>query len=151
MNGVARERLRVGFVGSGFIAEFHLKAMQGVRNVDVTGVYSRNADNRARISRRVGELGLGTCRSHESLESLVTADDVDAVWILSPNDTRLDVMGALHDAVVAGRSKVFAVACEKPLARTVPGQHHGRGVHISLALPVSRRDPFRGGCAAAPA
>jgi len=119
MGDRSRERLRVGFVGSGFIAEFHLKAMQGVRNVDVTGVYSRSADNRERISRRVGELGLGTCRAHESLDSLVTAADVDAIWILSPNDTRLDVMGALHDAVVAGRSKAFAVACEKPLARTV--------------------------------
>jgi predicted dehydrogenase len=119
MTDLPRERLRVGFVGSGFIAEFHLKAMLGVRNVDVTGVFSRNPDNRARICRRVAELGLGACRSHESLESLLRADDVDAVWILSPNDTRLAVMQALHDEVVAGRSKVFAVACEKPLARTL--------------------------------
>lgn len=114
-----RDRLRVGFVGSGFIAHFHLKSMVGVRNVDVTGVYSRSADNRQRFADAVAENGLGTCRTHETLASLVEADDVDAIWILSPNDTRLDVMKALHASIRAGRSKVFAVACEKPLARTV--------------------------------
>jgi predicted dehydrogenase len=119
MTGLPKERLRVGFVGSGFIAEFHLKSMVGVRNVDVTGVYSRSPANRARFSKRVAELGLGECRSHDSLESLVQAGDIDAVWILSPNYTRLDVMRTIHAEVTAGRSKLIAVACEKPLARTV--------------------------------
>lgn len=114
-----RERLRVGFVGSGFIAHFHLKSMVGVRNVDVTGVYSRSPQKRQRFAAAVTEQGLGSCRTHETLESLLEADDVDAIWILSPNDTRLGVMKALHAAKTAGRSKVFAVACEKPLARTV--------------------------------
>jgi predicted dehydrogenase len=119
MTGLPKERLRVGFVGSGFIAEFHLKSMVGVRNVDVTGVYSRNPENRARFSKRVAELGLGECRSHDSLESLVQAGDVDAIWILSPNYTRLDVMRTIHTEVTAGRSEIVAVACEKPLARTI--------------------------------
>ncbi|WP_353646703.1 Gfo/Idh/MocA family oxidoreductase [Mesorhizobium sp. WSM2239] len=119
MTGLPKERLRVGFVGSGFIAEFHLKSMVGVRNVDVTGVYSRNPENRARFSKRVAELGLGECRAHDSLESLVQAGDVDAIWILSPNYTRLDVMRTIHAEVTAGRSKLIAVTCEKPLARTI--------------------------------
>ena len=119
MTGLPKQRLRVGFVGSGFIAEFHLKAMLGVRNVDVTGVFSRKAENRARFAAHVAELGLGECTSHDSLESLVNAADVDAIWILSPNYTRLDVMRTIHAEAKAGRSKVIAVACEKPLARTV--------------------------------
>ncbi|HEV7414620.1 Gfo/Idh/MocA family protein [Tianweitania sediminis] len=119
MVDLPKPRLRVGFVGSGFIAHFHLAAMVGVRNIDVTGVYSRSAENRNRLVAKVEQLGLGQCRAHESLESLFQADDVDAIWILSPNYTRLDVMRVLHKEVTAGRSKVFAVACEKPLARTV--------------------------------
>ena len=119
MTGLPRERLRIGFVGSGFIAHFHLKSMVGVRNVDVTGVYSRSAEKRQRFADAVGELGLGSCRTHDSLEALLAADDVDAIWILSPNDTRLDVMRSIHSAVKAGRSRLIAVACEKPLARTV--------------------------------
>lgn len=119
MTDFPKQRLRVGFVGSGFIAEFHLRAMVGVRNVDVTGVYSRSPDNRERIVRRVAELGLGECSGHDSLESLARAENVDAIWLLSPNNTRLDIMRTIHDEVVAGRSRVFAVACEKPLARTI--------------------------------
>ena len=119
MTATKRDRLRIGFVGSGFIAEFHLKSMIGVRNVDVTGVYSRSADKRQRFAAKVAELGLGDCTAHESLESLFGAGDIDAVWICSPNDTRLDVMRVLATEVQAGRSGIFAVACEKPLARTL--------------------------------
>ena len=119
MTDLPRKTLRIGFVGSGFIAHFHLKSMIGVRNVEVTGVYSRNADKRSRFASEVESLGLGNCRAHDSLESLIRAHDVDAIWIVSPNYTRLDVMKALHAEIKAGRSAVFSVACEKPLARTV--------------------------------
>ncbi|MGF6175257.1 Gfo/Idh/MocA family protein [Ensifer sp. 4252] len=119
MTQLPKQTLRVGFVGTGFIAHFHLKSMIGVRNVEVTGVFSRKAENREKFAKEVGALGLGSCRTHESLEALLVADDVDAIWILSPNYTRLEVMRTLHGAIKAGRSKVFAVACEKPLARTV--------------------------------
>ncbi|QRY65224.1 Gfo/Idh/MocA family oxidoreductase (plasmid) [Ensifer sp. PDNC004] len=119
MTQLPKQTLRVGFVGSGFIAHFHLKSMIGVRNVEVTGVFSRKAENREKFANEVASLGLGTCRTHESLEALLSADDVDAVWILSPNYTRIDVMRSLHKAVKDGRSRIFAVACEKPLARTV--------------------------------
>ena len=119
MSDLPRKTLRLGFVGSGFIAHFHLKSLIGVRNVEVTGVYSRSAGNRKRFADAVTALDLGECRAHETLDSLFFADDVDAIWILSPNHTRLDVMTALYDAVKIGRSRIFAVACEKPLARTV--------------------------------
>ena len=150
MSEFPRQTLRVGLVGSGFIAGFHLTSMIGVRNVEVTGVFSRAADNRHRIVRRVDELGLGRCRSHDSLESLLEADDVDAIWILSPNDTRLDVMRALHGAVTAGGSRIFAVACEKPLARTLgearemlrlaedAGLNHGYLENQVFSTPVLR-------------
>ncbi|MER2537001.1 MAG: Gfo/Idh/MocA family oxidoreductase [Rhizobiaceae bacterium] len=150
MTTLPKEKLRVGFVGSGFIADFHLKSMIGVRNVEVTGVFSRSAANRARIVKRAAELGLGTCTSHDSLESLLRAGDVDAVWICSPNHTRLDVMRVLHTEVKAGRSAVFAIACEKPLARTVAearemlrlaedaGLNHGYLENQVFSTPVIR-------------
>lgn len=114
-----RKTLRIGFVGAGFIAHFHLKALLGVRNVEVTGVYPPTAAKRQKLADAVAELGLGTCRAHESLEALLAADDIDAIWILSPNPTRLATMRTIAAAVKSGRSKVFAVACEKPLARTL--------------------------------
>jgi predicted dehydrogenase len=118
-NQTVRPVLRVGFIGAGFIAHFHLKSMLGVRNVEVTGVYSRTAARRDALAAAVSNLGLGTCRTYDSLEAMLAADDIDAVWILSPNDTRLAAMRIIAAEVKAGRSGVFAVACEKPLARTV--------------------------------
>jgi len=150
MSNLPKERLRVGFVGSGFIAQFHLKSMVGVRNVDVVGVYSRKAENRAHFSAMVTELGLGACKSHETLESLLRDESVDAIWILSPNYTRLDTMRTIHAEVKAGRSRVFAVACEKPLARTIAearemlrlaqdaGLNHGYLENQVFSTPVLR-------------
>ncbi len=114
-----RPLLRVGFVGSGFIAHFHLKAMLAVRNVEIVGVHSRTAERRQAFADAVAAHGLGDCRTYDTLDGLFTAPDVDAIWILAPNYARLEIMQALHDAVKSGRSQVFAVACEKPLARTL--------------------------------
>lgn len=64
MTTLPKQTLRVGFVGTGFIAHFHLKSLIGVRNVEVTGVYSRNPENRARFVSEVEALDLGECRAH---------------------------------------------------------------------------------------
>jgi predicted dehydrogenase len=150
MTNLPKQRLRIGFVGSGFIAHFHLKSLVGVRNADVTGVFSRSAERRDRFAAAVADLGLGACRTHASLESLLRAEDVDAIWILSPNYTRLDTMRIIHAEVKAGRSKIFAVACEKPLARTIgearemlrlaedAGLNHGYLENQVFSTPVLR-------------
>jgi predicted dehydrogenase len=117
--GLPRETLRIGMVGSRFIAHFHLQALLGVRNVRVAGVYSPTAANRERLALRANALGLGPCTAHSSLEDLIGAGDVDALWILAPNDRRLDVMRTVHRLRTSGRCALLAVACEKPLARTL--------------------------------
>ena len=48
----------------------------------------------------------------------MASEEVDAVWILGPNDTRLDHMWAIRDAMEGGAS-LLGVACEKPLARNL--------------------------------
>lgn len=111
--------LRIGFVGSGFIAGFHLKSFLSVRNAMITGVFSPTPSKREALAAAVNAAELGPCRAHDSLGSLIAADDVDALWILSPNYSRLEVMQALDEAVKAGRSRIRAVACEKPLGRTL--------------------------------
>lgn len=114
-----KETLNIGIIGTGFIAEFHLRSMIGVRNVRVAGVYSRAAENRQRIADLAEELEIGPCAPFETLDSMLECGEIDAIWILSPNHTRLDAMCQIHAAVTEKRSKVFAVACEKPLARTI--------------------------------
>jgi len=111
--------LRIGFIGSGFIAKFHLKSFESVRNAQITGVFSPTPAKRAAFAEAVDAAELGPCTAYDSLDALLAAPDIDAIWLLAPNDTRLEVMRALHAAVKAGRSGIRAVACEKPLGRTL--------------------------------
>ncbi|MGL4961626.1 MAG: Gfo/Idh/MocA family protein [Inquilinus sp.] len=113
------ETLRIGLVGAGFIAGFHLQSMIGVRNLRVAGVYSPTPAKREALAARAGALGLGPARAFDSLEAMIASGEVDALWILTPNHTRLDTMREIHRVVGSGRGALRAVACEKPLARTV--------------------------------
>jgi predicted dehydrogenase len=112
----AKGPLRIGLLGSGFIAGFHLQALLGVRDTEVRGVFSPTLANREALARRANEMGLGPCRAYGSVDELLAS--VDAVWILGPNDTRLDHMRAIARAVEGG-APLLGVACEKPLGRNL--------------------------------
>ncbi|MBT4711529.1 MAG: Gfo/Idh/MocA family oxidoreductase [Alphaproteobacteria bacterium] len=111
--------LRIGIVGSGFIANFHLTSLIAVRNCTVAGVYSPTPANREAFALRANELGLGPAQAFDSLADMVTSPDVDAVWLLMPNDARLPVMREIHGLVTSGKAKLAGLACEKPLGRTL--------------------------------
>jgi predicted dehydrogenase len=110
--------LRIGFVGSGFIAHFHLKSFLSVRNAVIAGVYSPTPAKRAAFAEAANAAEMGPCVAYDSLEELLAAD-LDAIWLLAPNDTRMETMRTIHNAVTSGKSKVRAIACEKPLGRTL--------------------------------
>jgi predicted dehydrogenase len=118
-NGDRIETLRIGMIGSGFIANFHLQALVGVRNAVVSGVYSPTAAHRERCARAANDMGLGPCTAFASIAAMVTSGTIDAVWILAPNFARLQVMEEIHDLVKGGKARLAGVACEKPLARTL--------------------------------
>jgi predicted dehydrogenase len=115
----AHSALRIGFVGAGFMAQFHLRALLGVRNAVVAGVVSATPARRAAFAAEANRLGLGPCEVFESVAALLARDAIDAIWIVSPNYTRLAIMREIHAAVRAGAQTVRAVACEKPLGRTL--------------------------------
>jgi predicted dehydrogenase len=112
------ETLRVGFIGSGFIAHFHLQSFESIRSAQVAGVFSPTVERRVALTQQANELGVGPCRAFSSVEELAWSDEIDAIWILAPNDTRVQHMRAVHDAVLAG-AQLRGVACEKPLARNL--------------------------------
>ena len=115
-----RDVLRVGFVGAGFIANFHLEALVAVRNVQVSGIVSPRAEPREAAAAKSGALGLGPCRAFGSIEAMLASGEVDALWLLAPNSTRVEIMRTIRDLVKAGKAGALrAIACEKPLARTL--------------------------------
>ena len=110
--------LRIGLIGSGFIAGFHLQALLGVRNARVAGVFSPTPENRLALAERANGMDLGPCSTFASVEEMLGSGEVDAVWMLGPNDTRLGHMRAVHAAAKAG-VPLLGVACEKPLGRNL--------------------------------
>jgi predicted dehydrogenase len=112
--------LRIGFIGAGFIAGFHLEALVGVRNALVTGMFSPRAHRREAAAEKANALGLGPCRAFGSLEEMLASGEIDALWLLGPNHSRLETMREVAGLVRSGRAGALrAIACEKPLARTL--------------------------------
>ncbi|MDE3096504.1 MAG: Gfo/Idh/MocA family oxidoreductase [Chloroflexota bacterium] len=112
-------RLGVGFVGAGFMNRFHVLSLAGVRDADVTGVFSPTRAHAEELAALAVRTGVGAPKVHPSIAELVADPAVDALWIASTNDTRVAVVEEIVDAVKRGRGTLLGVACEKPLARNL--------------------------------
>ncbi len=108
------EVLRYGFVGAGFMTQFHLRALEQVRGVDVAGLTSRTPPEE--LARSVRDRGLGAARVYDSVGAM--AHDVDVVAICSPNSSRVAVMEEIAAAARDG-ARLRGLICDKPLARNL--------------------------------
>lgn len=114
------EQLRIGFIGAGFIADFHLQSLIAVRNVRVAGVFGPTPSRREALAKKAGDLDLGPCQAFDSIEAMLASGEIDALWIVAPNHVRLQIMREIRDLTKAGKSgPLRAIACEKPLARSL--------------------------------
>jgi predicted dehydrogenase len=111
--------LRIGFLGSGFIARFHLRSFEGVRNARIAGVFSPNEEHRSAFAALANDLQLGPCRPFDSVEAMLTSGEVDAVWVVGTNDTRIEHLQAINHAVKERGVSLKGIACEKPLTRNL--------------------------------
>lgn len=116
---MADQRLGVGFIGSGFIGQFHIRSWVGVRDSDVTGIVDVDRETAERGAAMAKDLGVGDPAIHGSITEMVADPSVDAIWIGAPNFTRMEVMEEIADAVVSGKGELKGVCCEKPLGRNV--------------------------------
>jgi predicted dehydrogenase len=112
-------RLGVGFIGSGFNARFHMLGWRGVRDADVRGVWSPNAERAASAARYANELDVGNARAFASIADMVADPAIDAIWLTGPNQARIENVQEIVDALARGRGTLIGIACEKPLARNV--------------------------------
>lgn len=108
------QRMRLGFIGAGFIAKFQASALRFVRGADLTGVYAlKGADDLAAYAI---SNGLGDCKVYSTVAEL--CKNCDAVAVFAPNFARVEIIGQIAEAVKAG-AHLKGVMCEKPLGRTV--------------------------------
>jgi predicted dehydrogenase len=108
------ETLRYGLVGGGFITQFHLRALESVRGVEVAGLVSRTPPHELAASAR--DRDLGEARVFESVREM--AHHVDVVALYNPNFSRIDTMEQIAAAVADG-AKLRGLICEKPLGRNM--------------------------------
>ncbi len=114
---MAKKRLGVGFIGAGFITNFHIHAFLGVRDADILGIYSKDGAEQAAATAR--KLGVGDAVPFKSITDMVAEPSIDAIWICAPNFTRMEIMEEIAEAVLSGKGELIGVCCEKPLGRNV--------------------------------
>lgn len=79
------DKVRLGFIGVGGIAEYHLSTLQKVEQAVITAVYDINADRAQKIATAYGAV------AYETSERLLDSGVVDAVYICTPPFARDDI------------------------------------------------------------
>ena len=116
---MTNKRLGVGIIGGGFIANFHIKSWVGVRDADILGVMDIDQDRAAATASLARKLHVGEADPYKSVTAMAVNPAIDALWICSPNYTRLEIMEEIFQAVNSGKAELVGVTCEKPLGRNV--------------------------------
>lgn len=105
---MAGERVGIGLIGSGFIADIHAHAVREfVHDAEVVGVASATPGKAAKFA---AERGIP--HAFDDYRALLAMPQVDVVTVAAPNDLHCQIT---CDAAAAGKH----VICEKPLCRTL--------------------------------
>ncbi|OYO02033.1 hypothetical protein CGZ97_16690 [Enemella evansiae] len=95
--------IRVGIIGTGFIADSHAGAIAGSPRTTLTAIHDRAPEAAQRFISRWGGVAM------PDAEALISSAEVDAVIVCTPNDTHVDL------AMAACRHGKH-VLIEKPIA-----------------------------------
>ena len=116
---MGKKRLGIGFLGAGFISRFHIQSLLGVRDVDVIGLFSKTKQSAEDTAALANNLGVGPAKVFDSITTMIADPDIDAIWVCSPNYTRIETFDEIAYAVNNGKGNLIGVTCEKPLGRNV--------------------------------
>ena len=114
-----KRRLGIGFLGGGFISRFHIQSLLGVRDVDVTGVFSKTKQSAEDTAALANDLGVGPAEVFNNITEMVADPGVDAIWVCSPNYARIETFEEIVNAINSDKGELIGVSCEKPLGRNV--------------------------------
>ncbi|WP_321338888.1 Gfo/Idh/MocA family oxidoreductase [uncultured Cohaesibacter sp.] len=120
--------MKLAVVGLGMAARAHVAALESLHErVELTGLYMRNKN------RLLSAAEAMQVKAFPSLEAIAEDEETDAVLLLTPPDSRLDIV-----ALLCGAGK--HVLMEKPLERTLPAATElvemceKAGVHLGIVL-----------------
>lgn len=101
------ERVKVGIIGSGFIADLHAHAMTMVPEIELVAVASPTPGKARAFARQ-----RGIPDAYEDYRQLLARPDIQMVSLALPNDRHAE-------AALAAAAARKHVVCEKPLCRTL--------------------------------
>ena len=97
--------VRIGMLGSGFVADFYMDGLRDVPGTEVVANYSRSEERATHFGRKYG-----VPRQYKTIEEVCADPEVELVVIALPNHLHLPAARA----AAAARK---AMVCTKPLAR----------------------------------
>ena len=100
------QRVRIGMIGTGFIASYHLDGLRAAGGAEVRVLAGPTPEKTAALAARHGIAATTT-----EWRDVLARDDIDAVVITTPDDTHPEIAIA---AAAAGKH----ILLQKPMART---------------------------------
>ncbi len=101
------EKVGVGIIGSGFVADIHAHAIKHVPEMDLVAVASPTSGKAKAFA-----ADRGIPHAYEDYRELIARPDVHVVTLALPNDRHAEA------AIAAAKAKKHVI-CEKPLCRTL--------------------------------
>ncbi len=101
------EHIRYGIIGTGMMGIEHIENILALDNTSVTAIADTDAGSRETGAAHAGP----NCTAYDDYRDLLADETVDAVVVVTPNFTHIDVM---RDVIASGKH----VLCEKPLCTT---------------------------------
>lgn len=98
--------VRVGMIGAGFIAAYHLDGLRSAGGADLRMIAGRTPERTAALA---AHYGIAACTI--DWQALLARDDIDAVVITTPDETHQEI------AIAAARAGKH-ILLQKPMART---------------------------------
>jgi predicted dehydrogenase/nucleoside-diphosphate-sugar epimerase len=129
-------KFRVGLVGTGYIADYHARALRAIKNVELVAVADQSRLRAEAFARERGIKGV-----YGSLSEMLRGNLLDAVHILTPPDTHAEIA---HEAVESDvdvlLEKPLDVQPEKAVALCELAEQ--RGVTVAVSHNFLFSDPY---------
>ena len=118
------KKVRVGMIGTGFAAAFHMESYKQVRGIDVQviGITSYNLENAVEFADKHNITNV-----YQDVEELLADPDIDVVDLCVPNHLHATI------AIAAARAKKHII-CEKPLTGFFEKSSQSNGMDEASAV-----------------
>jgi predicted dehydrogenase/nucleoside-diphosphate-sugar epimerase len=126
MTGSTKQRLAIGFLGAGYIADWHATALRTVRGASLAAVCDRDEGRARAFAARHG-----IARVYTSLDAMLSEGQLDAVHVLLPAELHAqatgEIIGAGLDVLLEKPMAIAADECEGLIA-------HARSAGVKLGV-----------------